>query len=522
MGFLPRASSYAATVLLVTALAGCGASGAVSTATRSAEPAETPAPAATAVVVAATVSPAPAPRRSVRKPRVPRRVNTLAGALRRARMAKRISKRRYADGRRVDARARAAVGRLSGVRRAELARVISALDGLAREGTLVSSRLALAVLTLRRNVELYTSRPLPAAGARMTFGKDPTVFQYWSGKGAYFHPLATAGKVNALAKVCMEGKRPCRRRALSRAANRLAALASRRSGYAAWEYLVAYGGGRPPWVSGMAQATVAQSLARSASVLKSPRLSKLAVAALGAFDQAPPAGVSVPAGAGRHYVMYSFNPGQRILNGFLQSVIGLHDVAALTGSGRAKRLYRQGEIAARAAVEAYDTGAWSLYSYGGRESTLSYHRLVRTFLGRLCERTSAATYCGASKRFARYTREPPRIRLVRLKGLKTGKPASIGFTLSKVSQVTVKVAGYRGKALERRMTLARGAHSVAWRPTRHGRYRVQVVAVGPTGHKASSSKRVKVTKPPKPKKPKKSKPKRGDVVRDGAGLPTAR
>ena len=107
--------------------------------------------------------------------------------------------------------------------------------------------------------------------------------------------------------------------------------------------------------------------------------------------------------------MYSFAPDLRILNGELQTLIGLRDVARIAGSGRARRLFRRAEPMARRTVPGFDTGAWSLYSANGKESTLGYHRLVAGFLVGLCRRTATPTYCAAGRRFERYVREPPRV-----------------------------------------------------------------------------------------------------------------
>ena len=60
-----------------------------------------------------------------------------------------------------------------------------------------------------------------------------------------------------------------------------------------------------------------------------------------------------------------------------QSLVGLYDLAHATGDPRAQRLFAAGDRAARREIPRYDTGAWSLYSLGGRESDLGYHRLVR-------------------------------------------------------------------------------------------------------------------------------------------------
>ena len=131
-------------------------------------------------------------------------------------------------------------------------------------------------------------------------------------------------------------------RDLERRLDRLGALAARRGGFLAWEYYYAYAQGSPPWISGMAQATAVQALSRAARAFGAPRYRRLAERALGAFETPTPAGVAVDDAAGRRYVMYSFAPALRILNGELQAVNGLRDAAALgpqraRGAARAAR-----------------------------------------------------------------------------------------------------------------------------------------------------------------------------------------
>jgi hypothetical protein len=250
----------------------------------------------------------------------------------------------------------------------------------------------------------------------------------------------------------------------------------------------------------MTQGTAIQALARGARVLGSRRYRRDAVRALGAFRAPPPVGVSVPAPGGRHYLMYSFSPGLRILNGDLQAITGLRDLAVLGRSRSALALFRRGERAARRAVGAFDTGAWSLYSERGRESTLGYHQLVGQFLGNLCRRTDRRAYCAANRRFVRYEHEPPRIGLARLTGLRARRSATLRFSLSKLATVDVRVSGRRGVTMDRRLSLWRGTHSLAWVPPARGRYRVRVTAQGPSGPRGVRDESVRVVFPkPKPK-----------------------
>ena len=109
------------------------------------------------------------------------------------------------------------------------------------------------------------------------------------------------------------------------------------------------------------------------------------------FQTAPPDGrARARPATGAHYLQYSGLPKLQILNGFIQSLVGLYDFAALTGDPTAQSLFDAGDSAGRATrCRTFDTGAWSLYSRGPstRESDLGYHKLLRDFLDALCDRT---------------------------------------------------------------------------------------------------------------------------------------
>ena len=431
-----------------------------------------------------------------------RRSPTVEGALRRALLTRRLTRREHARMRGQLAAARSAIRRLPGLRRLELTAVLRTVEGLAARRELTTERLEPVFLVLRRNTTFWRTAPLPAPGLRTTFARDPAVFQYYAGQGLALQPLASWGKANGLAAACLRSLRaarpdvPCRRRQLTRTLDRLIGLGARRGGYLAWEHYFAYGGGRAPWVSGIVQGTAIQALARGHRALGGTRYARAARRALGAFEAPPPAGVSVRARGGRHYLMYSFSPTLRILNGDLQAVTGLHDAAALLHSRRARRLYRRGERAARASLGGYDTGAWSLYAAQGREATLGYHQLQGGFLAGLCARTGRGAYCAANRRFARYEREPPEIGVRRPRALRAQRATSVTFRLSKLSTVAVRVDGPGGRRLERRaVELPRGVHRFAWTPPARGHYRVRIDARGPSGPPAIERRTVRVVRP---------------------------
>ena len=449
-----------------------------------------------------------------------RRSPTVEASLRVARLTGRISPALETSLRRDWANANATLGKLTGVRRTELAYVVGTVRTLAASHTLTADRLRPTFLVLRSNARFWAREPMPASGYRTSPNADPAIFQYYPGRGMQLQPLASWGRANAIAGACLDAMRSrtkkdtCRPGALAKSLDRLSALGARRSGYLAWEYYFAYGTGSPPWVSGMTQATAVQALSRGYRALGKARWRRNALRALGAFEQAPPSGVSVRARGGRHYLLYSFAPSHRVFNGGLQAVIGLRDAAALLHSDRAERLFERGERAARREIADFDTGAWSLYSEQGAEATLNYHSLIAGFLNNLCDRVRKRTYCSAGKRFERYEREPTKIGIAPLRKVRWDRTSTVRFTISKISTVKVRVWGTRGLSLSRDLRLARGSHSVAWKPPGRGRYRLRIEAQGPSGPLGVETRSIRVTTPkPKPK-PKKKKPaprsRRGD------------
>jgi len=406
-------------------------------------------------------------------------------------------------------RARATASRMRSGRSGELRAVINGVESLARRRLLTSTRMPAAFLQLQRNAEFWPTRSFPKApqperkpctgaaglgGGRVTFKGDPVVFQWYPGQGLQIQPLANFGKANALWRACQppeqppqpgaEPPPPCRPEELRALLDRMVALASERGGFTAWEYFFAFGGGTPPWISGLAQGTAIQALTRGSQLLTDPRYVEVARGALGAFETQPPLGVRTTSasGSGRHYLIYSFSPGLRVLNGFLQSLVGLYDFAAATKDRRAERLFKAGDRAARREIPRHDTGAWSLYASPGAESDLGYHRLVRDFLQSLCERTRTGAYCRRAKTFDRYLHERTRVGFGGIGAVRLGADANVRFTLSKLSCVTLRVR--RGDKLVhvRKLVLPRGLRGLTYHPTRAGRYRVEVQAVDLLNH----------------------------------------
>lgn len=445
-------------------------------------------------------------RARARELRTLRHTRSVRGALRRAWLSGAIRRSTYDRWRGTWWRAQQAAGRLSGARAVQLRGALRQISRLAARRGLTSSRLALAMLTVDRNRVQFSQRPFPASGQRLRFGADPVVFIYVPGQGIHVHWLSTAGRINGFARSCLPGAahpKACQRGRLRTGLGRLRALASRRGGFLAWESLYRYAQSRGPWISAMTQATAIQALARGARSLGDRRWLQPARSALGAFERRPPVGVSVLQGDGRRYLMYSFAPGLSILNGQLQTLTGLRDMAVLSGSARSRRLFKAGDRVLRPALERWNTGAWSLYAAGGRESNLGYHQLTAGFLGNLCRRTHRRAYCDQQAQLLAYERQAPRMKIAAVRKARAGRRSQVVFSLSKISSVVVRVRGRAGTRLLRTSQLPRGVHRVTWTPARPGRFRVEIAARGLSGPPGSSSRVVRVAARPHPKAKKK-------------------
>lgn len=445
-------------------------------------------------------------------------------------------------------RARSTLGRLSGTERTEQKAVIDTLGAIAGRRQLTASRMPALFLTLRRNTEYWGSnKPLPVAppppgnpkkrpctgeagqgGARVTFEGDPIIFQWYRGRGLQIQQLANFGQANGLYQRCKDTTpdpaRPCDKQALKSNLDRLAEIASNRGGFKTWEYYFEFGGGAPPWTSGLAQGTAIQAFARGYELLGDPSYKRIGRDALGAFEKPPPVGVRVPSNGGSHYLIYSFSPGLRVLNGFLQATTGLYDFANLTGDARARRLFKAGDRAARREIPRFDTGAWSLYSLGGRESDLGYHRLVRDFMENLCDRTATAVYCKTAKKFTNYQHQRPVVKVAQPKKARTRRPVMLAFSVSKISCMTVTVvrnpppepppapppeptpeappadpvsggvtpAAAPQTVFTRQVVFGRGGHAVQWTPRKPGEYEVTVQAIDLNNHRVEVKSRFEV------------------------------
>jgi len=419
------------------------------------------------------------------------------------------------------------LGRLSGTRRAELGAVLGNVQAIAAAGELTASRAGALFLTLERNRQWWTSEPLLSNGERVSFSPSKLVWEYYPGQGIEIQWLATFGEGNGYYSSGHENAN------LRQLVSEIIPLATERAGGIAWEYMFQFDRGAPPWTSGLSQGTALQLLARAYSRFKEPADLAAAQQALGIFQTPPPQGVRVITPAGALYAEYSFAPADKILNGFIQALVGLYDYTSITKDPLGLQLFEAGDAEARAEVPHYDTGAWSLYDQFG-ESSLNYHELLTEFLQHLCQRTgngppltpasappstsspppappgsseaggtnataaavSSQTrspiagdqiYCTTAQRFGADLRTPPVIALLS-KTLPVRARAGVQVSLSKISTVDLTVRQGSRVVWSNSATVESGKPRLLWiTPAKGGTFSVTLVATDLAGNFATTS-----------------------------------
>ena len=395
--------------------------------------------------------------------------------------------------------------RAGGRNRRELGAVIGTLQGIAARGKLTGGRMPALFLQLDRNRQFWRGSPnFPVrtdlepdpchgppsnnpAGARIVFKGSQLVFQYYPGQGLQIQPLASFGLANGLITHCRHDATTCDRATIKQLLDELVAIRSKRGSFTTWEYWFYFSGGVPPWTSGMSSGTAIQALARASqqSILNDRSYLKVARNALGVFRAPPPLGVRVRSGHGYHYLLYSFAPGLRVLNGFLQAITGLYDYAAVAHDKDARKLWQAGDRAARAELHRYDTGRWSRYNLGGAEASLGYHRLVTGFLDNLCGRIGGK-YCNYYKRFRSYLGAKPSVQYTGKGTAVAGKVLALRYTIDKAACVTAEVHDTSGHSVFReRAKVGRGKHRFRWTPRDAGQYVLTLGAVDSNGNATS-------------------------------------
>lgn len=400
-------------------------------------------------------------------------------ALRKARRKHQISRSSFNRYVRIYRKARRVRKRLDGSRGQELGYVISTLERIALRGRLGPSRMPSWFAEVQRNTTYWPHRPFPASGDFVSFGRSEVLYRYFPGRGLQYHPLGTFKRANLLYGACKGGvDAPCSKTRLRRLLDEMARFAVHRArGWIAWEYLFDFGGGSPPWISGMADGVGIQALGRAAKLLHKPRYDRIARKALGAYETNAPLGVRTRGfRGGVAYLQYSFAPHYYVFNAFTQTVISLYDFSKDGPDERARRLFEPARAELEREIPYSDLGDWSMYSYRHEVSDVNYHELLREEMHDACIRHLGDVFCTYAKKYRGYQVDPPRINVTGPASTSVGHLTRLRFTLSKLSAVELKISRDGRVGLDKIATFHRGSGSFSWKPKSRGTYTVRLGA----------------------------------------------
>jgi hypothetical protein len=355
------------------------------------------------------------------------------------------------------------------VRRANIRAVRAYATTLARRRGLTPQRLDGVFLSIRATSTLLASRrPLPRHEQEVRLPGEPLVFTFYRGRGIQYQPFESF----KLAVSYLDAK-PARVGAARRVANRMLELGATRRGALAWEFYFPFGGPATPWHSAIAQALALRLYSRLVPLVpEADRAPYVAAsdAIVQSFLRSPLAGgVSTPQGTGSFYVMYSFNPRQRILNGDLESLLSLYRYSVATGSPAAKRAYDRGYAALVPLMPHFDRGDWSNYQLG-QEATRNYHEFMTTELAYLARETNDPFFIDYARRFRIYLEDPPKlgVRFVLLPSLVLPidgyrDTIPVRYELNKSARVTLIITTPGGRELRRISDAShRGINTMFW------------------------------------------------------------
>jgi hypothetical protein len=389
----------------------------------------------------------------------------------RAVAAGRIDSAEAADDRAAAAGAASVLPKLPSSRYKNLAAVVHQVAGFWKGYDSSRGRTLFGMLSF--NTRWFASHWDQKAGTDVVDYSDGTWYRAFPGIGFQFHPLENFGKLNNFVT----------QKNTTRAEQLAQALIDRsvvRAGGLAWEYYFRFEGGRPPWISGMAQAVAAQALSRAGTLLADPTLT---AASQRVYKTVP--SLTRSASTGPWIRLYAFND-DTVLNAQLQTILSLQDYATQTGDQAATNLASQLQTATIGLLPRFDTGYWSLYSLGGVEAPLDYHKFVVRLLTTLSKRTKDPTMTTYAQKFSDDLRTPPAVKEGPAPGAIYPWPqdgyrdyARYVFWVSKRSTVRLQIV-HAGKPA----VVTRGWHSVLWNPGRieAGQYTPTLHAVDVVGN----------------------------------------
>jgi hypothetical protein len=292
------------------------------------------------------------------------------------------------------ARAKATAKQLGGTRGQAINAVVGSLTKMAGRAAFTPDLSRIAFLELDANTDYLATHALPSSGTRIRI--DGVVYESYTGLGLRIQPLGTYFAILEPGQgIAAEGGTGA---AMTSAQKIVLAVGDSND----LPYLFPYSGTQPPWYSAMAEGVAASA---GISVWNRNGDDEYLDQAIRFGNSALAFGITV-ADNGLWFPLYVSKPNFRVLNGHLQTVLAMNDLADATGDDAFADAFNRSVAATKAVLPAYDTGGWGRYA-PGQDAPVKYMSLMATQLKQLGDITGDPAFTTVGAAFAADLKTPP-------------------------------------------------------------------------------------------------------------------
>ncbi len=382
------------------------------------------------------------------------------------------------------AQARVLAKQLGGNRQKALVAIIKSAKAIGNQSAFSPALAQLVFMEMAANVTYLSTRNLPSSGTRIRI--DGVVYESYTGQGLRVQPLGTFFAVlEPGTQVVAEG-------GVGAAFTSALKLAIPNGEGYDLPYLFPWMNAAPNWESAMAVGVAASA---GLSAWNRTGNDSMLDAAMRFGNSAVAYGITVE-NNGLWFPLYVFAPNFRVLNGHLQTVLAMNDLAEATGDDGFSDAFTRSVATTKAVLPAYDTGGWGRYA-PGQDAPVKYMTLMATQLKKLGSITGDPAFTTMGDAFTTDLKTPPVItgpaippKPLQLKKFKKQAPfVRIRITRDKPVALTVRIFTKAGKRVKGPtvINVSSGNNLIKIAlPNKIGRYSIRVGAKDWAGNKVKN------------------------------------
>jgi len=374
---------------------------------------------------------------------------------------------------------------LGGSRAVALKAIIKSATQIGNQAAFSPALARIVFLELQSNVTYLASHALPSTGTRIRI--DGVVYESYRGQGLRIQPLGTYFAILEPGQgIVSEG-------GVGAAMTSAQKIVLTDGESYTLPYLFSWMGHAPNWQSAMAEGVAASAgLSAWNRTGDDTFLDSAMRFGNGALGDA----ITVE-NNGLWFPLYVFAPSYRVLNGHMQAVLSMNDLADATGDDGFADAFSRGVATTKAVLPTYDTGGWGRYAIG-EDAPVKYMTLMATQLKELGQITGDPAFTDMGNKFTADLTTPPVIagpaeppKPLKLKKFKRQKPfIKLRIVRDKPVTLTLRFFTKQGKSAGVGpvvISVSSGASRIKLNlPTKAGRYSIRADAKDWAGNKVKN------------------------------------